>query len=75
MAAQKDRKALEETGQTSDKIFLLPTSQEARATKVLKMKHKLREPATEIHLVEDLHTTLVRCRLHHSVRKKRSKNL
>ena len=59
VAAQKDRKALEETGQTSDKIFLLLTSQEARATKVLKMKHKLREPATEMHRVKDLHTTLV----------------
>ena len=48
-----------ETGLQSDKDFLLPTSQEAEATEVLRINHKLRDPATEMHLVKHLHTSLV----------------
>jgi len=35
VAAQKDKAALIETGLQSDKVFLLPTSQEVEATEVL----------------------------------------
>ena len=59
LAAQKDRAALVETYLPSNKVFLLPTSQETEATEVLQMNHKLRDPATEMHLVKDLHTPLV----------------
>ena len=57
VAAQKDRAALVETGIQSNKVFLLllPTSQEAEATEVLQMNHKLRDPATKMHLMKDLH--------------------
>ena len=57
--SQKDKEALIKTGIQSDKVFLLPTSQEAEATEVFRMNHKLRDPATETHLVKDLHTSLV----------------
>ena len=58
VAPKKDKEALIETGLQPDKVFLLPTSQEVEATEVLRMDHKLCDPATEIHLVEDLHTSL-----------------
>ena len=59
VATKKDKEVLIETGLQSDKAFLLPTSQEPEATEVFKMNHKLRDPATDMYLVKDLHTSLV----------------
>jgi hypothetical protein len=58
-ADKRDTKALENTGQPSTKVFMLPDNSKIRWTQKLLLKHKLQEEAREMNVVPRLHSTLV----------------
>jgi hypothetical protein len=59
VAAKHDTKAMEDTGQPSAKVFMLPDKSKIRATRKMLMKNKLREGAREMNIVPGLHSALV----------------
>jgi hypothetical protein len=58
-AAKHNIKALENNGQPSNKVFMLPDKSKIRATQNMLLKHKLQEGAREMNAVPGLHSTLV----------------
>ncbi len=68
-AAKQDVKALENTGQPSTKVFILPDKSKIQATHKTLLKHKLWEGAREMNVVPGLLDTCQyppngQCRLH-----------
>jgi hypothetical protein len=58
-AAEKDAKYLINTGEMSDKIFIIPNSEAMPASAKMKLSHQLRHPATEMNVVPGMHTSLI----------------
>jgi hypothetical protein len=58
-AAEHDTKAMEDTGEPSAKVFMLPDKSKIRATRKMLLKNKLREGAREMNVVPGLHSTLI----------------
>ena len=57
--APKDGKALVVTGEKSSKVFLLPRSEKVEATEKKRPDLSLRDPATKMNMVPELHISLV----------------
>ena len=57
--AQHDIDCFDDTGEPSQKVFMLPDKTKIRATKQMTLKHKLRGKAGEIHIIPNLHSTLI----------------
>ena len=47
------------TGEKSDKVFIIPNSERMPATDKMRMQHQLRHPADEMNIVPGVHTTLI----------------
>jgi hypothetical protein len=58
-AAKHNIEAIEDTGQPSSKVFMLPDKSRIRATHKMLLKHNLWEGAGKINVVLGLHSTLV----------------
>jgi hypothetical protein len=58
-AAKHNIEAMENIGQPSSKVFMLPDMSRIRATHKMLLKHNLREGAREMNVVPGLHSTLV----------------
>jgi hypothetical protein len=80
-APEEDEDAFEDTGKLSKKTFMFPDKRTNKATKKMRLKHKLCPAAQEMNIVPGLHLTLVSipkisgCRVHNSVLKKGSGDL
>ena len=48
-----------DTGLPSKKVFMLPDKSKIPATKIMRLKHNLREGAGEMNIVPNLHSTLI----------------
>ncbi len=59
VAPEEDVGQFNDSGQMSSKTIMLPDKRTHRATKMMLLKHKLREGAWEINIVPGLHTTLI----------------
>lgn len=60
VGAEEDEAEFDETGQTSDKVYVMPMKDEASATKLMKLKrNELRDKAKEVNLLPGVHSTLV----------------
>jgi hypothetical protein len=57
-APEEDEDAFEDTGKLSKKTFMLPGKRTNKATKKMRLKHKLRPAAREMNIVPGLHSTL-----------------
>jgi hypothetical protein len=57
--AKQDIKALDNTGLSSTKAFMLPDKSKISALQKMLLKHKLQEGAREMNVVPGLHSTLV----------------
>ena len=55
----KDTKLMNPTGRQSNKIFHMPLGDAAPATEVYELKHDLRQPAREMNVLPNLHSTLI----------------
>jgi hypothetical protein len=55
----EDANAFKYTGQPSTKVFMLPDKSRVRATHKMLLKHKVRDGAQEMKIVQGLHSTLV----------------
>jgi hypothetical protein len=58
-AAEHDTHTMEDTGEPSAKVFMLPDKSTICATRKMLLKHNLRRSAREMNVVPGLHTTLV----------------
>jgi hypothetical protein len=58
-APEEDKDAFEDTGKLSKKMFMLLDKCTNKATKKMRLKHKLRPAAREMNIVPGLHSTLV----------------
>ena len=58
-APAEDEYSFEDTGQMSNKTFMLPDKRTHSATKKMLLKHNIRDAAREINIVPGLHTTLI----------------
>jgi hypothetical protein len=58
-APEEDEDAFEDTGKLSKKTFMFPDKRTNKATKKMRLKHKLCPAAREINIVPGLHSTLV----------------
>jgi hypothetical protein len=58
-APEEDEDAFEDTGKLSKKTFMFPNKHTNKATKKMRLKHKLCPAAREMHIVPGLHSTLV----------------
>jgi hypothetical protein len=58
-ALEEDEDAFEDTGKLSKKTFMFPDKRTNKATKKMRLKHKLRPAAREMNIVLGLHLTLV----------------
>jgi hypothetical protein len=72
-APGEDEDACEDTGKLLRKTFMFPDKCTNKATKKIRLKHKLCRAAREMNIVPGLHLTLVSipkisgCRVHNSV--------
>jgi hypothetical protein len=57
--AQHDIEYFDDTGEQSQKVFMLPDKSTVRATKKMKLKHKLRGKAGEMNIIPNLHSSLI----------------
>jgi hypothetical protein len=58
-APEEDEDAFEDTGKLSKKTFMFPDKHTNKATKKMRLKHKLCSAAREMNIVPGLHSTLV----------------
>jgi hypothetical protein len=58
-APEEDEDAFEDTGELSKKMFMFLDKGTNKATKKIRLKHKLRPAAREMNIVPGLHSTLV----------------
>ncbi len=58
-AAEHDTEAMEDTGEPSTKVFMLPDKSKIGATRKMLLKHNLLGGAREMNVVPGLHSTLV----------------
>jgi hypothetical protein len=58
-APEEDEDAFEDTGKLSKKTFMFPDKRTKKATKKMRLKHKLCPAAREMNIVPGLHLTLV----------------
>jgi hypothetical protein len=58
-APEEDEDAFEDTGELSKKIFMFPDKRTNKATKKMRLKHKLHPAARVMNIVPGLHLTLV----------------
>jgi hypothetical protein len=58
-APEEDEDAFEDTGKLLKKTFMFPGKHKNKATKKMRLKHKLRPAAREMNIVPGLHSTLV----------------
>jgi hypothetical protein len=58
-APEEDEDAFEDTGKLSKKMFMFPDKCTNKATKKMRLKHKLHPAAREMNIVPGLHSTLV----------------
>ncbi len=56
---EEDEDAFEDTGKLSKKTFMFPDQHTNKATKKMRLKHKLCPAAREMNIVPGLHSTLV----------------
>ncbi len=56
---EEDEDAFEDTGELSKKMFMFPDKCTNKASKKMRLKHKLRPAAREMNIVPGLHLTLV----------------
>jgi hypothetical protein len=61
-APVEDEGSFHDSGQMSDKIFMLPDKRTHRATKKMLLKYNIRAGAREVNIVPGLHTTLISVR-------------
>ncbi len=54
-----DMVSFRDTGLPSKKVFMLPDKLKILATKIMRLKHNLREGAGEMNIVPNLHSTLI----------------
>jgi hypothetical protein len=57
--AEMDMDSFHDTGLPSKKVFMLPDKSKIPATKIMRLKHNLREGAGEMNIVPNLHSTLI----------------
>ena len=57
--AQHDIEYFDDTGEQSQKVFMLPDKSTVRATKKMKLKHKLHGKAGEMNIIPNLHSSLI----------------
>jgi len=57
--AEMDMDSFHETGLPSKKVFMLPDKSKIPATKIMQLKHNLREGAGKMNIVPNLHSTLI----------------
>jgi hypothetical protein len=57
-APEEDEDAFEDTGELSKKMFMFPDKRTNKATKKMRLKHKLCPDAREMNIVPGLHLTL-----------------
>ncbi len=55
---EKDMDCFHDTGLPSKKVFMLPDTSRIKATKMMQLKHNLRDRAGKINIVPNLHSTL-----------------
>ncbi len=58
-APEEDEDAFEDTGKQSKKTLMFPDKRTNKATKKMRLKHKLCPAAREMNIVPGLHSTLV----------------
>ncbi len=58
-APEEDKDAFENTGELSKKTFMFPDKCTNKATKKMRLQHKLRPAAREMNIAPGLHLTLV----------------
>ncbi len=58
-APEEDEDAFEDTGKLSKETFIFPDKCTNKATKKMRLKHRLRPAAREMNIVPGLHLTLV----------------
>ncbi len=59
VAAKRNIESLENTGQPSNKVFMLPDKSKIRAAQKMLLKHKLQKGTREMNVVPGLHSTLI----------------
>ena len=57
--AETDMEYFHDTGLPSKKVFMLPNTSKIPATKIMRLKHNLREGAGEMNIVPNLHSSLI----------------
>ena len=57
--AQQDIDCFNDTGEPSNKVFMLPNKTKIRATKKMTLQHNLRGKAGEMNIIPNLHSTLI----------------
>jgi hypothetical protein len=57
--AEMDMDFFHDTGLPSKKVFMLPDASKIPATKIMRLKHNLREGAGEMNIVPNLHSSLI----------------
>ena len=57
--AKMDMDSFHDTGRPLTKVFMLPDKSKILATKMMRLKHNLRDGAREMNIVPNLHSTLI----------------